>query len=162
MNWIVHIILLILGQIWSKGSNLTSLPLVNVFAEVAKVNTEALNIKSYQPRRKHCRRSAEAKYIFISLPRDFICRGKKCLNSRAGCLTLSCLSVILICQYFFFETLKMLGKIIFYHFCLKNLKKFFTIGWFTSQYFWHLIPQKNIPAILYSWLKQIQTFPWLF
>ena len=34
MNWIVHVILLFLGKLWSKGSNLTSLPLVNVFAEV--------------------------------------------------------------------------------------------------------------------------------
>ena len=49
MNWIVHIILLILGEIRSKGSNLTSLLLV-VFAEV---NTKALNIKSYQPWQKH-------------------------------------------------------------------------------------------------------------
>ena len=77
-------ILLILGKIWSKGSNLTSLPLVNVFAEVPEVNTEALNIKSYQPRQKHCRGSAEAECIFIKLPRHFICRGKKCSNSRAG------------------------------------------------------------------------------
>ena len=46
LNWIVHIILLILGETWSKGSNLMSLLLVDVFAEVAKVNAEALNIKS--------------------------------------------------------------------------------------------------------------------
>ena len=55
----MHIILLILGEIWSKGSNLTSLRLVDVFAEDAEVNAEALNIKSYQPQR-----SAEAKCIF--------------------------------------------------------------------------------------------------
>ena len=41
---IVHIILLNLGEIWSKESNLTSLLLVEVFAEVAEVNVEALNI----------------------------------------------------------------------------------------------------------------------
>ena len=33
-----------LGEIWSKGSNLTSLLLVDIFAEVATVNTEDLNI----------------------------------------------------------------------------------------------------------------------
>ena len=61
---IVHIILLFLGEIWSKGSNFTSLLLVEVFAEVAEVaevNTEALNIKSCQSRQKHCRGKAEAK-----------------------------------------------------------------------------------------------------
>ena len=55
LNWIVHVILLILGEIWSKGSNLTILCLVDVFAEVAEVNAEAFNIKSYQPRQKNCR-----------------------------------------------------------------------------------------------------------
>ena len=83
MNWIVHIILLILGEIWSKGSNLTSLLLIDVYAEVTQVNIKALNIKSYQPWQKHCQASAEAKCIFISFPRHFICRGKKCWNSRA-------------------------------------------------------------------------------
>ena len=43
---------------WSKGSNLTSLLLIDVFAEVAEVNAEALNIKSYQPRPKNCGRNA--------------------------------------------------------------------------------------------------------
>ena len=62
---IVHIILLILGKIWSKGSNFTSLLLVKVFAEVAEVNTEALNIKSCQSGQKHCRGKAKAKCIFI-------------------------------------------------------------------------------------------------
>ena len=57
--------ILILGEIWSKGSNFTSLLLVEIFAEVAEVNTEALNIKSCQPRQKHCRGKAEAKCIFI-------------------------------------------------------------------------------------------------
>ena len=92
LNWIVHMILFILGKIWSKGSNLTSLPLVNIFTDV---NAEALNIKSYRGnnmkihfasallRQCFCRGSAEAKYIFILLPRHFICRGKKCWNSRA-------------------------------------------------------------------------------
>ena len=61
-----------------------SLLLVEAFAEVVNVNTEALNIKSCQPRQKHCRRKAEAKCIFIELPRHFICRGKKCWNSRAA------------------------------------------------------------------------------
>ena len=45
----MHIILLILGEIWSKGSNLTSLLLVDIFVEVAEANAKALNIKSYQP-----------------------------------------------------------------------------------------------------------------
>ena len=57
--------LLILCEIWSKGSNLTSLLLVKVFAEVAEVNTEALNIKSCQTLQKHCRGRAEAELIFI-------------------------------------------------------------------------------------------------
>ena len=61
----LYTILLILGEIWSKGSNLTSLLLIDVFAEVAQVNAEALNIKFYQLRQKHCRGSAEAKCIFI-------------------------------------------------------------------------------------------------
>ena len=47
MNWTVHIILLILGEIWNKASNLTSLLLIIIFAQV---NAEALNIKSCQPR----------------------------------------------------------------------------------------------------------------
>ena len=62
---IVHTIRLILGEIWSKGSNLTNLLLVEIFAEVADVNTEAVNIKYCQPRQKHCRGKAEAKCIFI-------------------------------------------------------------------------------------------------
>ena len=74
----LYTILLILGEIWSKGSNLTSLLLIDVFAEVAEVNAEALNIKFYQPWQKHCGGSAEAKCIFILSPRHFICRGKKC------------------------------------------------------------------------------------
>ena len=61
----LYAILLILGEIWSKGSNLTSLLLIDVFGEVAQVNAEALNIKSYQPRQKHCRGNAEAKCFFI-------------------------------------------------------------------------------------------------
>ena len=44
--------ILIFGEIWSKGSNLTSLLFIDIFAEVAEVNAEALNIKSYQPRQK--------------------------------------------------------------------------------------------------------------
>ena len=59
----VHIILLILGEIWSKGSNLTSLHLAEV--QVAEVNTEAFNIKSCQPLQKYCRGKAGAKCIFI-------------------------------------------------------------------------------------------------
>ena len=61
-----------------KRSNLKSLLLVEVFAEVAEANTEALNIKPCQPRQKHCRGKAEAKCTFIELPRHFICRDKKC------------------------------------------------------------------------------------
>ena len=45
--------------------NLTSLHFVDVFAEDAELNAEALNIKSYQPWQKHCRGSAVAKCIFI-------------------------------------------------------------------------------------------------
>ena len=45
--WIVHITLLILGEIWIKASNLTSLLLIDVFVKVAQGNVEALNIKSY-------------------------------------------------------------------------------------------------------------------
>ena len=78
---IVNIILLIVCEIWSKGSNVTSLLLAEVFAEV---NTQALNIKSCEPRQKHCRGKAEAESIFILLPRHFICRGKKCWNSWAA------------------------------------------------------------------------------
>ena len=81
-------ILLVLGKIWSKGSNLTSLPLVNIFAEVAEVNAEALNIKSYRGnnmkihfasallRQCFCRGSAEAKCIFILLPRILFAAAK--------------------------------------------------------------------------------------
>ena len=57
--------LLILDEIWSKGSSLTSLLLFEVFAQVAEVNTEAPNTKSYLPRQKHCQGKAEAKCIFI-------------------------------------------------------------------------------------------------
>ena len=60
----VHIILLILGEIWSKESNFTKL-LVEVFVEVAEVNAEALNIKPCQSLQKHCGGNVEAKYIFI-------------------------------------------------------------------------------------------------
>ena len=45
--------------------NLTSLRLVNVFAEDAEVNAEVVNIKPYQPRENHCRGSSETKCIFI-------------------------------------------------------------------------------------------------
>ena len=83
LDWILHIILLITGEIWSKASNLTCLLLVNVFAEVPQVNAEALNIKSYHLRQKHCQGSAEAKFIFIQLPQHFICCGKKHWNLRA-------------------------------------------------------------------------------
>ena len=62
---IVHIIILIPGEMWSKGNNCTNLLLVEVFVKVAEVDNEALNIKSFQPRRKHGRGKAEAKCIFI-------------------------------------------------------------------------------------------------
>ena len=52
-------------QVYFNRSKLTSLLLVDVFAEVAQVNAEALNIKPYQPRQNHYRESAEAKCIFI-------------------------------------------------------------------------------------------------
>ena len=64
-NIIVHIIPLIVCEIWSKGSNLASLLFVEVFAEVAEVKTEALNIKPCQPRPKDCRGKAEAECIFV-------------------------------------------------------------------------------------------------
>ena len=57
--------LLILGEIWSKVNNFTSLLLVEIFAKVAEVNTEVLNVKSCQSRQKHCLGKAEAKSIFI-------------------------------------------------------------------------------------------------
>ena len=60
----LYTILLILSEIWGKVSKLTSVLLVNVYAEASQVNAEALNKKSYQPR-------------------HFICRGEKCWNSRA-------------------------------------------------------------------------------
>ena len=84
MNWVVHIILLILGEIWSKRSNLTSLLVVDIFVKIAKVNAKALNIKSYQLQQGHCRGSAKAKSIFIKLPQHFIWCDKKCWNLRAA------------------------------------------------------------------------------
>ena len=63
-------ILLILGETWSKGSKLTSLLLIDVFAKVAKANAKALNIKSYHPQQKHCQGSAKAKcisYIYLGI-----------------------------------------------------------------------------------------------
>ena len=50
---------------WSEGSNLTTLVLVEVFAEFARVNVEALNIKSCQPQQKHYQEKVEIKCIFI-------------------------------------------------------------------------------------------------
>ena len=44
----LHIILLILGEVWSKGSNFTSSLFVNVFAKVAEVNAEALKVTVIQ------------------------------------------------------------------------------------------------------------------
>ena len=41
-------------QVYFNPNKLTSLLLVDVFAEVEQVNAKALNIKSYQPRQKHC------------------------------------------------------------------------------------------------------------
>ena len=64
-NFYNKFLLLIFGEIWSKVSNFTSLTLTEAFAKVPKVNTEALNIKSCQPRQKYCRGKAEAKCIFI-------------------------------------------------------------------------------------------------
>ena len=43
---IIVFIILILGEIWRKGSNFTSLLHVDVFAEVTNVNTKALYINS--------------------------------------------------------------------------------------------------------------------
>ena len=57
-------ILLLLGEILSKGSNLINLLLVEIFAEVAQVNTEALNIKSGQPRQKALPRKSQNKMYF--------------------------------------------------------------------------------------------------
>ena len=69
-----------MGEIWSKGSNLTSYILTDVFAEVAEVNAEVLDIKSYQPWQKHCQGSGEAKCIFTWVPLHFICHSKKMLK----------------------------------------------------------------------------------
>ena len=74
---IAHITLLILGEIWRKRCNLTSLILV-VFAEVGKVNVEVLDIKSYQPQQKHCRGS----YL------DILFAAGKNADSRADYVTI--------------------------------------------------------------------------
>ena len=80
---IVQIILLILSDICSKRSNLTTLqPLlpVDVFSEVAEVNADALNIKPYQPRQniaEEVPRQNVFSYSYI---------GKKCWNSRVETL----------------------------------------------------------------------------
>ena len=78
LNWIVHIILLILGEIWSKGSNLTSLLLVDVF----------VNIKSYQDRQKDCQGSAKANCIFIITSAFYLPRQK--MLKFEGC-SLTCI-----------------------------------------------------------------------
>ena len=52
-------------QVYFNPSKLTRLLLVDVFAEVAQVNAEALNIKPYQPRQKIYRENAEVNSIFI-------------------------------------------------------------------------------------------------
>ena len=49
-----------------QRTSLTSLILIEVFAEITEVNTEALNIKSCQPRQKHYRGKAEAKCFSYS------------------------------------------------------------------------------------------------
>ena len=64
--------LLFLVKYGVKGATLQVyfLSMFSVFAEVAQVNAEALNIKSYQPRQKHCRGSAEANlfsYGYLSI-----------------------------------------------------------------------------------------------
>ena len=46
-------------------SKQASLLFFHVFAEVAQVNAEALNIKSFQSQQKHYQESAKAKCIFI-------------------------------------------------------------------------------------------------
>ena len=78
-----------------------SLLLVEAFAEVVNVNTEALNIKSCQPRQKHCRRKAEAKCIFTSafyLPRQKMLKFEGCNFSQLRILAkpkLYCLLITL-------------------------------------------------------------------
>ena len=68
-----------------KGSSLTSLLLVAFFAEVTKVNAKAFNIKSCQPRQKHCRGKAEAKMYFhlvtsaFSLPQQKMMKFEGCI-----------------------------------------------------------------------------------
>ena len=57
--------LLILGEIWSKWSSLTSLLLIEVFAEVAEVNAEALNIKACQCQQKLSRKSQGKMHFHI-------------------------------------------------------------------------------------------------
>ena len=57
--------LLILGKIWSKWSSLTSLLLIEVFAEVAEVNAEALNIKACQHQQKLSRKSQGKMHFHI-------------------------------------------------------------------------------------------------
>ena len=125
MNWIVHIILLVLGEIWSYGSNLTSLFLVEVFAET-------LNIKSYQPRQKHCRGSAQTKCIFIVTSEFYMPRQKMLKFEGCG----FCFSCIFICK---FQSLCNLPVTLLFLFGLKCLD-FFSIwvlfhehSWFTGQ-----------------------------
>ena len=84
MNWIVHIILLVLGEMWSKASNLTSLLLVDVFAEVAQANAESLNIKSYQPRQKTLPRKGWGKMYFHIVTSAFYLLRQKSLKFE-GC-----------------------------------------------------------------------------
>ena len=79
---IIALIIPVLGEIWRKGSNFAGLLLVNVFAKVTKINTEALPIKSYQPRQKHCQGSAEANVfsygylgILFAVPKNTEIRG---------------------------------------------------------------------------------------
>ena len=57
--------LLILGEIWSKWSSLTSLLLIEVFAEVAEVNAEALNIKACQHQQKLSKKSQGKMHFHI-------------------------------------------------------------------------------------------------
>ena len=60
----LRVILLTLGETWSKRSKFTSLLFVNFFTEVAEVNAKAFNIDPTSLGKKHCRGSAEGKRFY--------------------------------------------------------------------------------------------------
>ena len=72
------------GEIWRKRSNLTSLLLIVVFAEVGKVSIKVLNIKSYQPLAKTLLRKCWSKMFFHIVTSAFYLLWQKMLKFE-GC-----------------------------------------------------------------------------